>query len=143
MRIMDVVGESELLKLKGKYIRIAHKGLGSTVEIIGNIIKISGLTIGHSLKRRTDMHIFEDEKTDRFGNYPIWIKGKDANPQKIHEELYRRYGGQGYKFAIVFDCSADEWENPEKETPVYFLDTILDELIFYCGPEEVRRRWMN
>ena len=27
------------------------------------------------------MHIFEDEKTDRFGNYPIWIKGKDANPQ--------------------------------------------------------------
>lgn len=39
MRIMDVVGESELLKLKGKYIRIAHKGLGSTVEIIGNIIK--------------------------------------------------------------------------------------------------------
>ena len=44
------------------------------------------------------MHIFEDEKTDRFGNYPIWIKGKDANPQKIHEELYRRYGGQGYKY---------------------------------------------
>ena len=34
----------------------------------------------------------------------------------------------------------NEWENPEKETPVYFLDTILDELIFYCGPEEVRRR---
>lgn len=32
-----MVGESELLKLKGKYIRIAHKGLGSTVEIIGNI----------------------------------------------------------------------------------------------------------
>ena len=39
MRIMDVVGESELLKLKRKYIRIAHKDLGSTVEIIGNIIK--------------------------------------------------------------------------------------------------------
>ncbi|MCG4596863.1 hypothetical protein [Sellimonas intestinalis] len=39
MRIMDVVGESELLKLKGKYIRIAHKDLGSTIEIIGNIIK--------------------------------------------------------------------------------------------------------
>ena len=86
------------------------------------------------------MQIFEDEKTDRFGNYPIWIKGKDANPQKIHEELYRRYGGQGFKFAIVFDCSADEWEDPEKETPVYFLDTILDEIISYCGLEEVRRR---
>ena len=86
------------------------------------------------------MKIIEEEKTDRFGNYPIWIKGKDANPQKIFEELYRRYGGQGYKFAIVFDCSADEWEDPEEETPVYFLDEILDELISYCGAEEVRRR---
>lgn len=54
------------------------------------------------------MRVYEDEKTDRFGNYPIWIKGKDANPQKIHEELWRRYGGQGYKFVIIFDCSADE-----------------------------------
>ena len=87
------------------------------------------------------MKVYEDEKIDRFGNYPgIWIKGKDANPQKIHEELYRRYGGQGHKFAIVFDCSADEGEDPEKDTPVYFLDTILDELISYCGVEEVRRR---
>ena len=86
------------------------------------------------------MQVFEDEKTDRFGNYPILIKGKDANPQKIHEELYRRYGGQGFKFAIVFDCSKDEWEEPGRETPVYFLDAVLDELILYCGIEEARRR---
>lgn len=87
------------------------------------------------------MKVYEGEKTDRFGNYPaFWIKGKDADPQKIHEELWRRYGGQGYKFAIVFDCSKDEWEDPEKETPVYFLDTILEEIISYCGVEEVRRR---
>ena len=87
------------------------------------------------------MRVFEDEKTDRFGNYPtMWIKGKDANPQKIHEELYRRYGGQGYKFAIIFDLSRDEFEDPEKETPVYFLDEILEEVIDYCGIEEVRRR---
>lgn len=86
------------------------------------------------------MKVFEDEKTDRFGNYPIWISGKDANPQKIYEELYSRYGGQGFKFAIIFDCSKEEWEEPEKETPVYFLDTVLDELISYCGIEEVRRR---
>ena len=87
------------------------------------------------------MRVFEDEKIDRLGNYPaMWIKGKDANPQKIHEELWGRYGGQGYKFVIVFDCSKDEWENPEKETPVYFLDTILDEIINYCGLEEVKRR---
>ena len=39
MRIMDTVGESELLNMKGKYIRVAHKGLESPVKIIGNIIK--------------------------------------------------------------------------------------------------------
>lgn len=39
MRIMDVVGQSELHKLKDQYIRVAHKGLGSSVKIIGNIVK--------------------------------------------------------------------------------------------------------
>ena len=38
MRIMDVVGVSRLEDMKGKYIRVATKGLGSTVKIIGNII---------------------------------------------------------------------------------------------------------
>lgn len=39
MRIMDTVGQSELSKLKGQYIRVAHKGWGSSVKIIGNIVK--------------------------------------------------------------------------------------------------------
>lgn len=39
MRIMDTVGQSDLLNLKGQYIRIAHKGIGNPVEIIGNIIQ--------------------------------------------------------------------------------------------------------
>ena len=85
------------------------------------------------------MKIIEEEREDRYGNYPIWVKGSDAIPQKIQEELFRRYGGQGYKFAIVFDVSKDEWEEPEKETPVYFLDEILDELTVYCGAEKIRR----
>lgn len=38
MRIMDVVGVSRLEDMKGKYIRVATKGWGSTVKIIGNII---------------------------------------------------------------------------------------------------------
>ena len=62
------------------------------------------------------------------------------NRTNFNQGLWERYGGQGYKFAIVFDCSKDKWEDPEKETPVYFLDTILDEMINYCGLEEVRRR---
>lgn len=39
MRIMDVVGVSKLEDMKGKYIRVATKGWGSSVKIIGNIIK--------------------------------------------------------------------------------------------------------
>jgi len=39
MRIMDVVGVESFQDLKGKYVRVAHKGLGSSVKIIGNITK--------------------------------------------------------------------------------------------------------
>lgn len=39
MRIMDTVGECELHKLNGQYVRIAHKGVGSSVKIVGNIVK--------------------------------------------------------------------------------------------------------
>lgn len=39
MRIMDTVGVEKFQDLKGKYIRVATKGCGSSVKIIGNIIK--------------------------------------------------------------------------------------------------------
>lgn len=39
MRIMDVVGVESFQDLKGKYVRVAHKGIGSSVKIIGNITK--------------------------------------------------------------------------------------------------------
>lgn len=39
MRIMDTIGVERFNDLKGRYARIASKGWGSTVNIIGNIIK--------------------------------------------------------------------------------------------------------
>lgn len=39
MRIMDVVGVERFSDLKGMYVRVATKGWGSTVKIIGNVIK--------------------------------------------------------------------------------------------------------
>lgn len=39
MRIMDVIGVECFSDLKGKYVRVATKGWGTTVKIIGNIIK--------------------------------------------------------------------------------------------------------
>ncbi len=87
------------------------------------------------------MKINENEKTDRFGVYPCcWVSGKDACPQNIQEWLYAHF--QGYKFAIVFDCTKDEYEEV-REVPVYFLDTMLKETVDYIGTEEVKQRLEN
>ena len=50
MRIMDVVGVSRLEDMKGKYIRVATKGLSSTIKIIGNIINDRGFDYGSFFK---------------------------------------------------------------------------------------------
>lgn len=39
MRIMDTVGCSKYESMKGEYVRVASKGWGSTVKIIGNILE--------------------------------------------------------------------------------------------------------
>lgn len=39
MRIMDVVGVSQFNDMNGKHIRVATKGWGESIKIIGNIIK--------------------------------------------------------------------------------------------------------
>lgn len=38
MRILDTIGEDSYCNLKGKYVRVATNGLGSVVNIIGNIM---------------------------------------------------------------------------------------------------------
>lgn len=39
MRIMDTVGVERFQSLKGKYVRVATKGWGEIVKIIGNILE--------------------------------------------------------------------------------------------------------
>ena len=39
MRIMDIIGVDRFQNLKGKYVRVATKGLSGPVKIIGNIIE--------------------------------------------------------------------------------------------------------
>lgn len=85
------------------------------------------------------MKVNQEEKVDRYGIYPhIRVSGKDANPQNIHEWLYSHYG-TGYKFVMIFDCTADEWEEPEKEYPVYHMDAIDEEIMEYIGTERVKQ----
>lgn len=78
-------------------------------------------------------------KQNRYGETPAaYITGSDATPQKIHDALWRNgLGGEGYKFAMVFDTSKDEYEEPGKETELYFLDDLLEEVIEYVGVERV------
>ena len=38
MKLMNVIGVSKFNSLKGKYVRVATKGLGYPIKIIGNII---------------------------------------------------------------------------------------------------------
>ena len=88
------------------------------------------------------MKVNQEEKTDRYGIYPhIRVSGKDANPQRIHEWLYNN-GGYGYKFVMIFDCMADEWQELEKEYPIYHMDEIDDEIMEYIGVERVKQ-WLK
>ena len=88
------------------------------------------------------MKVNKEEKEDRYGTYPcVRVSGRDAIPQNIHKWLYDNMG-PGYKFCIIFDCMTDEWSEPDKETPVYFLDEVEDEVLQYIGVERVRR-WLK
>lgn len=80
-------------------------------------------------------------KQNRYGETPAaYITGSDATPQKIHDVIWENgLGGMGYKFAIMFDASRDEYEEPGKETELYFLDDLLEEVIEYVGVERVRQ----
>lgn len=55
MEIMNVVGVERFNDMKGKYIRVATEGWGSTVKIIGNIIEDKWFDV---------TLFFQDEKED-------------------------------------------------------------------------------
>lgn len=57
MRIMDTVGCSTYEGMKGKYVRVATKGWGSTVKIIGNILEDKWFDYGS---------FFDDMKNDTY-----------------------------------------------------------------------------
>lgn len=51
LTIMRVVGVDRLSDMKGKYVRVATKGWGDTVKIIGNIIKDEWFDYGTFFKK--------------------------------------------------------------------------------------------
>ena len=85
-----------------------------------------------------------DCKNDIYGRTPVaYISGSDATPQNIHDAINKNgFGGCGYKFAMVLDESKDEYEPLDKETELYFLDDILEEVCEYAGVEQVKE-WLK
>lgn len=84
--------------------------------------------------------------TENFGNedfagrYPICsVKGSEL--YKIYEWLFRN-GEYGYKFAIVFDMTKDEFcapENPkEYMANVQYLDELFEEVVYYMGIDKAQ-----
>ena len=97
MRIMDVVGVADLMDMRGKYVRVANKGLGSSVKIIGNIIKDKWFDYGS---------FFDDkEKTKEMNNEHL-LKSLEklkkpsthSNPEEA-DPLFCRYN-KGWNDAI-------------------------------------------
>lgn len=85
-----------------------------------------------------------DCKEDIYGRTPAaYISGKDATQQNIHDAIWKNnLNGCGYKFAMVLDESKDEYEPLGKETELYFLDDILEEVCEYAGVERVKE-WLK
>ncbi|MGN0444219.1 MAG: hypothetical protein ACI4F5_06365 [Acutalibacteraceae bacterium] len=73
--------------------------------------------------------IQDDSAKDSYGRCPIVFKGAKSL-REIHDYLFKHYGG--YKFAIVFDETVDEYYDYGKDIYVYFLDEILEEAAVYA-----------
>lgn len=54
MRIMDVIGVDSFLDLKGRHVRVAAKGWGDSIKIIGNIIDDKWFDIDSFFKDKKD-----------------------------------------------------------------------------------------
>lgn len=72
-------------------------------------------------------------ETDKHGqDIAALVSGKDF--KELFEWLWNKYGGQGYKFVMVFDVSAEEYCDPD-ELPLYFMDCVINEVAHYSDVE--------
>lgn len=74
---------------------------------------------------------------DCYGQSVGFIASGKPSVQKMYEELWNHPDGCGYKFAIVMDCSTDEYVPPDSETFIYYLGDILPEVVDWCGTDDV------
>lgn len=99
LRIMDVVGVETFNDIKGKYIRAAFKGLGSSVKIIGNILEDKWFDIESFFEdkqkelkmKETDNWVPCSERLpDSSGRYIVTIENDQGN-RYVDAKTYRNY----------------------------------------------------
>jgi hypothetical protein len=73
------------------------------------------------------MKVLEDE-TDRYGRSMFVFSGV-KNIDEVYTWLQQHYSG--YKFGMVFDCTRDELQEPDRKFYVYFLDELTEEVMAY------------
>ena len=75
------------------------------------------------------MKVLEDE-TDRYGRSMFVFSGV-KNIDEVYTWLQQHYSG--YKFGMVFDCTRDELQEPDRKFYVYFLDELTEEVMAYSN----------
>ncbi len=86
------------------------------------------------------MKVLEDE-TDRYGRSMFVFSGV-KNIDEVYTWLQQHYSG--YKFGMVFDCTRDELQEPDRKFYVYFLDELTEEVMAYSDFVKVdKKTWKS
>lgn len=86
------------------------------------------------------MKVLEDE-TDRYGRSMFVFSGV-KNIDEVYTWLQQHYSG--YKFGMVFDCTRDELQEPDRKFYVYFLDELTEEVMAYSDFIKVdKKTWKS
>ena len=84
--------------------------------------------------------MLEDE-TDRYGRSMFVFSGV-KNIDEVYTWLQQHYSG--YKFGMVFDCTRDELQEPDRKFYVYFLDELTEEVMAYSDFVKVdKKTWKS
>ena len=124
LRIMDVVGAETFNDIKGKYIRAAFKGLGSSVKIIGNILEDKWFDIESFFEDKRKELESEQSNAAKGDQIEDWIPCSVRLPDYTEKYIVTvEEENEGYRYTDikVFESYLDNkgsWKNLNKNLKV-------------------------
>lgn len=86
------------------------------------------------------MKVLEEGK-DGYGRDMFVFSGVKS-VDEVYTWLQQHYSG--YKFGMVFDCTHDELQEPDRKFYVYFLDELTEEVMAYSDFVKVdKKTWKS